>query len=127
MYLKTLYNKGRQDKPKRDFLSEKIDRNFVASEVQLRKLMEHCPDCGSECSKVGAKGYGVDATFFVDCKTCQKAVKWSTQPDITETDLHKGNLNVTAATILAGNTFQDIKDIFEIGQIKSMNESTYYR
>lgn len=115
-----------RNKPKKNFLPKNESRNIIVSERQLRLLLLHCPQCGSLCGDTYASSFGVDVDFFVNCKNCSDLVKWSTQPDMPSCGLNKGNLDVTASVVTAGNTYEDLENIASNLNLQIMSDHTFY-
>jgi hypothetical protein len=124
--LDKFYKDGDIDRPKKRILSKDETRNYITNDGMIRKLLRHCPECGSECKgEALAKSFGVDVEFYVDCKKCG-LVTWSTQPSLSPCPLRKGNLDTTAAVSLCGQTFKTLELIAENLNLEIMSSHTFY-
>jgi hypothetical protein len=120
-----------ETQPKKHVLIKDVTRNLLVNEGQLRKLLRHCPVCATDCGEAVAVTYGVDVEFCVNCANCDDLVSWSTQPplpsgDSEKCDLHKGNLDVTAAIVLCGRTLADWQAISRNLNLEIMSDKTFY-
>lgn len=110
--------------PKKGVLAKDQTRNFIVNEGQLRMLLRHCPNCQSFCGNATVIGRGVDVDFHLDCAKCG-IVTWASQPKLPDCDLNKGNLDLTAAVVLGGNTYSDIDSIASNLNLEIMSEETF--
>jgi hypothetical protein len=122
-----MFNKGDIKQPKQDLLPPDDSINLLVNLGLLRSLFNHCPKCGTKAFHVAARSYGVDVTFYIDCRSCDEVVEWSTQPAIPDTQLHRGNLDLTSAVVIPGNTHQDVQDIADMLNLQIMSKNTFYR
>lgn len=65
--------------------------------------------------------------FFADCPKCRDVIGWSSQEQLTTSDLNKGDMELTAAVLLGGKTYEDLHAIASNMQLQIMSESTFYR
>lgn len=123
---KLFYDNGDLNMPKKTTLPKDDTRNFIVNEMQLRQLLRHCPTCHSYCGEPVAESHGVDTIFHIDCAT-HGIVEWSTQQDMSPTDLNKGNLDVAASVRLGARNYEDLASIAAGMNLKIMSERTFYR
>lgn len=120
-------------------MDEDGNRLFLVSEAQLRLLFHRCINCGKECKATAERSkpekttaavvsiysLGVDIRVEQYCDNCSTQ-KWYSFPP-SEAKFHRGNFVLTAATIFAGNTYEDLNGISKVLNWKIMSRMTFYR
>ena len=79
-----------------------------------------------DCKHYDKKIYGSMVTLRFQC-TSGHDVKWESQSKIENTDQPLGNVALTTATIVSGNTYETLKEIAEPMNLKIMSKQTYCR
>jgi hypothetical protein len=99
-------------------------RIFLVSEQQLKQLFQCCPKGHELLGEPVIYAIGVDVRVETYCQQCS-VQKWTTFPLSEGTKLHEGNGRLTAATIVSGNTFEDVNSIANNLNLQIMTSITF--
>ena len=100
------------------------DTKFIAFNSCIQSLLHYCPSCGAPTDSLTQFCTGTLLTVNISCLNGHD-VKWTSQPLIA--GMPAGNLNVAAAILFSGQTYQRLSHFADILKIVFISESTYYR
>lgn len=104
------------------------DRILLVCEKQLRKLLQHCPRCGSDVLPDETCTFENQGSQFRIQLVCAKNCRfeWTSQP---ESGCVKGltNLTLTAAILFSGIPYRKFELLAWLLNLKFISEQTYYR
>lgn len=120
--------KFESDQDKSNRLVPDETRAYLVSEKQLRKLFSRCLQCGGQDLDGDPAIYemGVDIRVELHCRHCSTQ-KWHSFEPSGDSKLHEGNGRMAAATIISGNTFEDINSIAKNINLQMFSSSTFHR
>ena len=99
---------------------------FIVFKSELKKLMQIChysPFCPATIAKTNKIIKGSGVTYELICNN-HHTFSWSSQPIVNKVPL--GNLLLTAATLVTGNTYTTVSEIFRCCGIQCFCERTFY-
>ena len=114
-----------EDEPEtEDTTAEKIDKTsfLLVSWANILQLLASCRYCGTRTtiSKICLRGSSV--SVFLSCET-EHVYTWRSQPTIRKMAL--GNLRLVCGTILAGSTYNCLREICEFSKVRIFSHVTF--
>ena len=101
------------------------DWKFIVYYSKINELLRMCQQCGSPVCEVGKKNVGSMITITTLCLQ-HNTYRWNSQPLIANS-IPFGNIQIPAAIVCSGTTYQEISSFTEAFKLKSISETCFYK
>ncbi|XP_069833039.1 uncharacterized protein [Dendropsophus ebraccatus] len=106
------------------------ERKFLVYESCLDALLlkipcQHRGSCPGKIQRIVKRNCESFISVYVECTLQHFQKVWESQPKINRKPV--GNIELSSAVLLSGNTFTKMKQFFYLTNILGISESTYYR
>lgn len=98
---------------------------YLCDLKKILELVKFCPRCGNAIENMEANQQGSMLLLHLKCiKNC--GVKWCSQDTWQNSKIPTGNVVITCATLVTGNTYSTIKEIADAASIGLFSKQTFY-
>ena len=101
------------------------EKKYIVYESCLRQLLGRCIGCGGATLDTSFYTLGSQLKIEFDCQTCTKRPKWYSQPNVPDSKIPFGNLELVSSIAFTGLNVAKTLRMFTLAGIQSISKTTY--